>query len=152
MSNPRHVTPPKRRASFLNTDGGTNPDDAKGTNLNTLVAQYRKNGTMPNVYVQQPLAPSDLVEPRSLHEAIEQSQAAFDRFNELPADVRTAAENDPVRFLEMFNDPTQRDLLESAGLITINTPPDTTPDKDTLDEVNEALAPASSVAPEETST
>lgn len=147
--NRRHATPPRRRAKSLRTNGGANPDDAASANINTLIAQYTKNGTMPAVHIQQPLAPSTIIEPATLHDAYEQIQAANDRFNELPADVRTAADNDPVKFLEMVADDNQRVLLESAGLLvnhptsTNTDPPTTSLSTDGVTAVEPATNPTS---------
>ena len=116
----RHVTPNERRQTpvrVANNPRDISLEDAKASDANVLMAQYRKNGTLPAVKMHQPLE-GDFTGPRDLQTAIEQVQIAEDRFAELPADVRTAADNDPVKFLEMFEDESQRALLESAGLIT----------------------------------
>lgn len=104
-----------RVAQYLNTDGGANPADSKGVNINTLVAQYKKTGTLPNVGLANPLY-GDFTFPDDIHSMREAVYAAEERFNQLPADVRSAADNDWVRFVEMFNDPAEQALLETAGL------------------------------------
>lgn len=48
-------------------------------------------------------------------------------FMELPAKVRKACENDPVRFLEMVSDPEQRHALEELGLVERMAPPSAPP-------------------------
>ena len=99
----------------------TNQSDAAGTDINVIVAQYKKNGTMPNVYVGDPLW-GDFTAPDDLQSCYERWQGAVDKFNELPASVRNASNNDPVTFLRMFDDPDQRALLEGAGLIVDQEP------------------------------
>lgn len=143
----RQLTPAERRATPVNNVGGANPDDAAGVNINTLVAQYRKNGTMPQVNLRNPLY-GDFTGPQDLHRAMEHVQAAQDRFAELPADVRSAADNDPVKFLELFEDPAQRALLEEAGLIINPTPePSPSPISEPLPEGGEPDGPPSDINP-----
>lgn len=123
---PRRTTQPKRRQTFLRTEKGANPDDAPGTDINSIVAQYRRNGTLPAVPQNNPLY-GDFTGPQDLHDAQIQIQRAQERFAELPSDIRTAADNDEVRFLEMFGDPEQLPLLENAGLVVIKPDPNPTP-------------------------
>ena len=103
------------------TDKLTNQSDAAGTDINVLVAQYKKNGTMPNVYVGDPLW-GDFTAPEDLQSCYERWQGAVDKFMELPASVRNASDNDPVTFLRMFEDDSQRALLEEAGLVVDDSP------------------------------
>ena len=121
------LTPPeprraRRRSQHKQRDytSKTSTDDLAGADINKIVAQYRKNGTLPRVNNQNPLF-GDFTGPSDLQEQMETVQAATDRYMELPADVRNVSNNDPVRFLEMFDSPEQRVLLESAGL-SIRTP------------------------------
>lgn len=138
---PRRTTQPKRRQTNLDQSKGANPDDAPGTDINKIVAQYRRNGTMPAVAQLRPLY-GDFTGPADLHNAQIQIQLAEDRFRELPADIRTAADNDPVRFLEMFENPDQRALLESAGLII--SPPTPLPENPTLGSPTTTTTPTGS--------
>lgn len=129
--NPRHSTPAVRRQTKLNQLKGANPDDAKATDVNLIVAQYRRSGTMPAVTPMKPLY-GDFSGPQDLQYAQENLQLVQDRFAELPADIRTASNNDPVQFLAMFEDPDQREALIEAGLIISNTPnPPITPPEPT---------------------
>ncbi len=107
----------------LDRSGGANPADAAGTNINSLVANFKKTGTMPNVQLQNPLYgdftfPTDDI--HQIREAVHQAEA---RFMQLPADVRTLAQNDWVEFLTLYNNPESRELLIKAGLIVTNKPP-----------------------------
>lgn len=113
----RKLTAPERRQTPVRNSGpGANPDDQASTDINSLVAQYRKTGTFPNVPLQNPLY-DEAVYPGDLQAAYEQIQEAEDTFFNLPSDVRSAADNSAVKFLEMFHDENQRDLLTSAGLL-----------------------------------
>lgn len=75
---------------------------------------------MPTVFHQNPLW-GDFSGPSDYHQSLEQIQLAQDRYNELPADVRTASQNDPEIFLQMIESD-DRALLEEAGLIISTNP------------------------------
>lgn len=96
-------------------------EDARASDANVVMAQYRRNGTMPRVNVQRPLW-GDFSGPQDLMQQIERVEAARDRFRELPADVRRVSDHDPVRFLEMFEDQGGRAQLEQAGLLISDEP------------------------------
>jgi len=102
-----------RVAQSLDTTGGANPDDAQ--DINTLVAQYQKHGTLPAVTRLNPLY-GDFTASTEIHEIREAVHRAEDRFDALPADVRTLANNDWVSFLEMFGTDEGQKQLEDAGL------------------------------------
>lgn len=112
----------KRVRLKLDTKGGANQADGPGANINTLVAQYKKNGTLPIVATSNPLW-GDFTFPEDIHSVREAVHEAEDRFMELPADIRTLCNNDWVQFLERFNTPDGKASLEQAGLIIQNTPP-----------------------------
>lgn len=110
-----------RRATRFSGKSRVSVDEARAADVNNLMAQYRKHGTMPAVSLHNPLY-GDFSGPQDLQSQLEAVQAAYDVFNELPASVRTAADNDPVRFLEMFDNPDERVMLEDAGLQVFDTP------------------------------
>lgn len=113
---PVNKRPYPRVSLSLNTDNGANQDDRKGCDINVIVGQYKRHGTLPAVQLKNPLY-GDFTASTDLMDQREQMHLAEDRFAELPAQVRTAAENDWVKFLQMFDDPSQRGLLENAGLV-----------------------------------
>lgn len=129
--------------------GRTNQDDARGTDINVLVAQYMKNGTMPNVYVGDPLW-GDFTSPDDLQSCFERWQLAKEKFNDLPATVREAADHDPVQFLRMFDDEGGRQILVDNGLAVDDErnegnqppPPKPNPVVPPTNEVAEPPAPA----------
>lgn len=111
----------------LDQSKGANQADAKGADINRIVAQHKKSGTLPNVQLKNPLY-GDFTFGDDLQEQRNAIYEAEDRFQQLPADVRAAADNDMVRFMQMFNDPAERASLEAAGLtITPTTPPNNSP-------------------------
>ena len=98
-------------------------EDARASDANILMAQYRRNGTLPRVNAARPLY-GNFTGPTDLAQQIEFVEAARERFEQLPASVRTSCDNDPVEFLRMFDDPDERVVLEEAGLL-ISDEPDT---------------------------
>lgn len=123
-------SPPPRRhrrvSLSLDRSGGANPADAAGANINTIVAQYRQHGTFPNIQLSNPLY-GDHTGPQHLHETRLAIQQADERFNLLPAAIRSLADNSPEIFLDMLEDPDQLAQLEAAGLITDPDTPEHTP-------------------------
>lgn len=111
-----------RRVSLsLDRSGGANPADAAGANINRIVAQYRANGTLPNIGLGDPLY-GDFTTPTDLQDALDLVEVVTERFEQLPADVRSAAHNNPVQLLDMVQTEAGREVLQAAGLI-ITTPP-----------------------------
>lgn len=102
----------------LDSSGGANQADAPAANINTIVAQYMKHGTMPAIQQKNPLY-GDFTHPTDIHSIREAVHQAEDRFDQLPADIRTAAGNDWVQFLDMFEDPENLEKLTQAGLIVL---------------------------------
>lgn len=109
-----------RVALTLNTDGGANQDDREGADINIIVGQYKRHGTLPAVQLQNPLFGDFSFVSEDLMEQREAMYQAEDRFNELPAAVRSAAENDYVKFLQMFDDPAHRQVLVDSGLVVVD--------------------------------
>lgn len=99
----------------LDRSGGANQADAAGTDINSIVAQYKKYGTIPNVPQLNPLF-GDFSHPEDIHSMREAVYTAEERFNQLPAAVRTLCDNDWVQFLDRFSDPAAQAELVSAGL------------------------------------
>lgn len=111
----------RRTARALDRSGGANQDDLAAADIHKIVAQYERHGTLPVVHQSQPLY-GDFTFSEDLHDVREAHLQAEERFMELPSSVRTAAGNDWVRFLEMFEDPASRDLLIEAGLVVDTSP------------------------------
>lgn len=85
-------------------------------NINSIVARYV--ATQDENLLR---GPKDPIYGRvdmqiDLQEAIEQIQVQQDRFMELDASIRAAAENSLPRFLDMLNDPEELELLQELGL------------------------------------
>ncbi len=123
----------RRVALALDTSGGANPADADGTDINKIMAKFKKTGTLPNVAQKNPLY-GDFTFPEDIHSVREAVERAEDRFMDLPADVRSVCKNDWVQFYELFKTTEGQEILTEAGLeindSTITTSPETseTPD------------------------
>ncbi len=104
-----------RTARTLDTSKGANQADAKATNVNALVAQFQKHGTLPNVAQKNPLY-GDYTFPEDIHSMREAVYEAEQRFKELPSAVRALSNHDWVEFLERFENPEAREELLDAGL------------------------------------
>lgn len=83
--------------------------------INVIVEKHRRTGLITHVNNRTPLY-GDFSKATDLQSAIERVHAAEDSFDALPSGVRAAAENSPVRFLEMLDNPAEVELLEKAGL------------------------------------
>lgn len=116
MTKTRTRTPSRPRAGLaLDKSKGANQADTPGTDINTIIAQYKRHGTMPAVTLKNPLY-GDFTGPKTIHEQREAVHDAEDRFMELPADVRSLCNNDWVEFLTQIEDPKNHAALEKAGL------------------------------------
>lgn len=137
-SNEKHTNRPVEARPFsisLPTHGGADQSHRDSTNINSIIAAFSATGAQPPLSAQQGHY-GDFVAAPDLHEAYEAVYRSEQAFAELPAEVRAAALNNPIQFIEMLDDPYGRELLSSAGLV--------------LDEVpDQAGAKPSSQAPPE---
>ncbi len=139
----------RRVALALDTSGGANAADADGSDINKIMATFKKTGTLPNVGRTNPLY-GDFTFPEDIHSVREAVERAGDRFMDLPADVRSVCENDWVQFYELFKTEEGRAKLTEAGL-QINDQTNTTiPDPITTPEIPNETPPAPETPPEPT--
>ena len=129
---PKETTVEKRQratprvALSLDASKPADQDGRVGADINVIVGQYIRHGTIPAVALSNPLY-GDFTAPEDIHSAREAVHAAEERFASLPAAVRSAASNDFEQFINMFDNPAQRDVLVDAGLIVTDQPPTTVP-------------------------
>lgn len=105
----------RRQALELPTEDGTPQGEAGAGDINKIIARYQANGTPMSVNQRQPLY-GDFTNAEDLHSSMNRTQAAQEHFMTLPASVRAAAQNSPVEFLRMFEDPAEAQKLVDAGL------------------------------------
>lgn len=105
----------KRRVARLNDFGGAEQSHRDSTDLRTIIDRYQANGQMPALNGSTPLY-GDFSQAVDLHTQLNRTRTAQEHFDALPSAVRAACDNDPVLFLEMFNDQEGRDELRAAGI------------------------------------
>lgn len=93
------------------------------TDINLMVARYKKTGMFTNINPKEPKY-GDFSEAVSLEDAFNRVQQATKEFMALPAQVRAMAQNDPVTLLEMLADEGAVQALKAAGLPIKDTPPE----------------------------
>ncbi len=83
--------------------------------VNLIIKRHSATGALTHL---NPKAPQfgNFASPYDLKSAIDAVHMAQDRFLKLPAEIRSAAQNNPVRFLEMLEDPDGQADLADAGL------------------------------------
>lgn len=105
--------------------------DADAADINNIVKKFGVTGSLPYGELQ-PIYDDFTAYPTDYHTALNLVRDADNAFMEMPAEIRSAFDNDPGNFLNAIYDPSHHDRLRKLGLI----PPSA-----------ESLAPASSEAP-----
>jgi len=116
----------------VGTRSRTKQANRNETDINLMVARYKKTGVFANLNPMQPRY-GDFSAAVTLEEAYHQVAEANRQFMTLPAQVRALAQNNPVMLLEMLADEGATAALVKAGLPIETTPPpvgDTTPAPD----------------------
>jgi len=98
--------------------------------INLIIKRHADTGAISHLNPQAPRF-GDFATPYDLKSAIDAVNEAAHTFEQLPAEVRQAAANSPVQFLEMLEDDDGRDELAAAGL-DISVPERAQDDKKTL--------------------
>ena len=115
----------------------TRQADAKDADIKNIVTRWKETGVVMGARGTPSFG--DFSGQVDYHEALTRVKTAEADFYDLPAKVRTLAENDPGKFLEMVRDPDQVDELVEAGL------PESFADQ-VADLVTQAVAAAGDVA------
>jgi len=105
----------QRVVADVGTRSRTKKANGAETNINLMVARYKKTGMFGAVNPRQP-SYGDFSRAVTLEEAFQQVQEANRQFMTLPAQVRALAQNDPVMLLEMLADEGATAALIQAGL------------------------------------
>lgn len=94
----------------------TDQSDLNMSNINTIMANYSKNGLLP--HVQEKVARYiDNTQIMPLEEAHAAIQAAKNMFNELPAKIRKLMDNDPTKLVDFIKDPENEDILVKYNVL-----------------------------------
>ena len=106
-----------RRVQLHCGESMTDPSFKQMCDINNIISQYQKTGQLPHFkekipqYVNIPSIPSFM-------EAFDLVQSAVELFDELPAEVRKAMDNDPANLEEFVTDEKNQELLIKHGLMT----------------------------------
>lgn len=84
--------------------------------INNVVRQYAQTGVISNVTRREPIY-GDFSEVADLQQSLERVQAAQAEFDALHPEIRFAAQNDPVQFLNMMASEEGVKALRAAGMI-----------------------------------
>lgn len=111
------VAPPWRefRKGTRCTEPGARQSEAAETDINRIVAQFMKSGTLPPGYAEGVFA--DVSEIGDYRAALGRVRLAEVEFMKLPPKVRLRFENDPLTFVEFAVNPANRSEMEAMGLL-----------------------------------
>lgn len=104
-----------QKGKTFSQEGGANQADREKTNINTIIANYRANGTTPHLSANTPLY-GDFTEPCDLQHQLDRVKAVQELFQSLPAEIKRECDQDPVKLLELVGDDDGRELLTELGL------------------------------------
>lgn len=110
----------------VDPSGGAEQHHREETHLPSVLERYSSTGEAPILNPKTPLY-GDFSTPTDLHTQMNRVAEAQQAFQALPSRIRSAAANDPVRFLEMVNDPAQLQLLQEEGLVLNDEAPGSAP-------------------------
>lgn len=94
------------------------------TDINILMAKYKKTG-MINHFAKNPPRFEDVSGAVSFHEAMNIVNKAEELFMGLSASVRSRFQNDPGKFMEFMQDPSNAEEMVKLGLADLVPPPET---------------------------
>lgn len=114
---PEEVRPGRRVSIDTGSESNVKQQFKDDSDVNLIVANYGKMGVFSNI---NPLTPQygDFSTALDLQQAIELTRLAEERFMALPSTVRGAADNNPVRFLQMMETEQGQAILQRAGMVT----------------------------------
>lgn len=106
-----------RRVVSLTPDKSrTKQSERDATNINKIVAKYRKTGLIEHVAKHQGVY-MDVSNITDLQDAMHKVQAAEEAFMSLPANIRKHFDNDPARFVDEVQDPARAEEMQELGLL-----------------------------------
>lgn len=109
--------------------------------INNIIKEYLVTGQIQHVAARAAAgAFLDLPDHLDLQESMAIQAQATAAFGQLPSRVRERFANDPVSFLEFFQNPANREEAGSMGLLEVPPPP---PEPTKVEIVNSAASPPS---------
>lgn len=115
LKSPKEILDLKPKQQIITGKSRTKQAESELTDINKIVARHRKSGQITHINGNLPIY-GDFTQASDLHNAYIAVQDARESFDELPASVRAAADNDPVQLLTMLADEEGTELLVEAGL------------------------------------
>lgn len=86
------------------------------TNINLIMAKYRRTGTLSFIEARQAeYMDVPEIDFQTAMDIVTRAQAMFD---EMPSHLRKEFRNDPAEFLDVMHDPEQRERVYELGLLT----------------------------------
>ncbi len=107
----------RKYAIRFNDDSLTQQSFGNETNINRIMARYKKTGILhARVNANDPMY-GDFGESLSYQDALNKINAAQNMFNALPSDIRSMFDNSTVKFLDFVQDPGNNDEMYELGLL-----------------------------------
>lgn len=110
---------------FLGDKGFTVQADRDDADINKIIARFEKGGTTARINAREPFY-GDVSEFHGLAEAMMKVQEANELFMTYDAQLREKFENNPVKFIEFFEDEKNTDEAIKLGLALPKPEPDAT--------------------------
>lgn len=95
--------------------------DSQATDINKIMARFERTGQVTHLAAVRPMF-GNVPQFRGLADALIKVQEADDLFMGLDAAVRERFHNDPVEFIEFFDNPANLDEAVKLGLATKRSP------------------------------
>lgn len=100
----------------VGTKSLTKQSETESTNIHTIMRKYEKTGVIDHWNDTRPTY-GDFSMSQGLMRNMEIAQEAKDEFSKLDSRVRRAADNNPVKLLELMTTPEGMHALHEAGMI-----------------------------------
>lgn len=84
--------------------------------IHKILRQYQRTGILSHISAQSAQF-VDLPDSVDYQESVHILMRAEEAFSALPSQVRSSFDNDPLKFLQAFNDPGQEGRLRDLGLL-----------------------------------
>lgn len=105
----------KPKTDFTGDKGFTVQADRDEADINKIIARLEKGANLARLNSKPPFY-GDVSDLGGLDEAIMKVQKAEKMFMDIPANVRERFDNDPVKYVEFFQDPANIDEAIKLGL------------------------------------
>jgi len=117
------------------------------TNINSIIAKYKRTGFLPVVQNGQPMY-GDFSSGKSYHEMVNQVQTAQEAFNQLPGEFKKQFEQNPGAMIDFVLNADNHQIALEMGLIapTIDDKPGEGVNPDNVPPVNSGASEAPSGA------